>query len=190
MMINRIIRYKLIALFCLLGLVTAGHASEAVLEQLQSGGHVALMRHALAPGTGDPAELTIGDCSTQRNLNDTGRMQARATGDYFREAGVQFQAVYSSEWCRCMETAELMELGSVQPLPAINSFFRNMQRREGQTAQLKSWLAQQSIDKPLLLVTHQVNITALTGVYPQSGEVVVGRFVNGEFTVTGTIDPR
>ena len=108
MMINRIIRYKLIALFCLLGLVTAGHASEAVLEQLQSGGHVALMRHALAPGTGDPAELTIGDCSTQRNLNDTGRMQARATGDYFREAGVQFQAVYSSEWCRCMETAELM----------------------------------------------------------------------------------
>ena len=189
-MINRIIKSKLIALVCLLGLVATAHANESVMQELQNGGYVALMRHALAPGTGDPAELTLGDCSTQRNLNDSGRTQARATGDFFRQAGVEFQAVYSSEWCRCMETAALMAHGDVQPLPAINSFFRHMQQREAQSGQLLRWLAQQSSAKPLLLVTHQVNITALTGVYPQSGEVVVGHIVDGAFEVSGTIAPR
>ncbi len=190
------IKTRLIALVCLIQLVSGvlinntALANDSVVQQLKSGGHVALMRHALAPGTGDPSNFMLGVCNTQRNLNDTGRAQAADTGDYFRAAEVEFHSVYSSEWCRCMDTAALMELGAVQPLPLINSFFQNMQDRESQTQELVAWLAEQSIDKPWLLVTHQVNITALTGVYPQSGEIVVGRLVDGKFEVAGTIEPR
>ncbi len=165
-------------------------ADDSALQQLRGKGYIALMRHALAPGTGDPSNFIVDDCSTQRNLNEVGRVQASETGDYLRKAGVQFHAVYSSEWCRCMETAQLMALGDVQSLPQINSFFQQMSERDSRNEALLLWLAKQTIEKPLLLVTHQVNITALTGVYPQSGEVVVGRMVEGAFEVTGTIDPR
>ena len=86
-------------------------------------GAIAIMRHALAPGTGDPANLTIGDCSTQRNLDDRGRDQARAIGSALRERGIVFDVVLSSQWCRTLETAKLLGLGTVVDAPALNSFF-------------------------------------------------------------------
>ena len=142
---------------------------------LRQPGAIAVMRHALAPGTGDPADFDVTDCATQRNLDARGRAQARRIGAALRDAGIAFTHVWSSQWCRCVETAELLSLGPVTEQPAFNSFFRNRARAEGQTrATLEALRALPEGARPML-VTHQVNITALTGVFPASGEIVVIR---------------
>jgi phosphohistidine phosphatase SixA len=151
-------------------------ADEALWEALADGGHVALMRHALAPGTGDPEHFRLDDCSTQRNLDQTGREQARRTGQAFRERGVEIGEVLSSQWCRCLETAELLALGEVEPFPPLNSFFGARERAPDQTEAVRAFLATVDDKGPsLVMVTHQVNITALTGISPRSGEIVVLR---------------
>lgn len=162
-----------------------------LLRLLKSGSHVALMRHALAPGGGDPAEFSLRDCSTQRNLDKAGRTQSVVTGGFFRQSGILFETVYSSQWCRCLETAELLNNGPVVELPSLNSFFRSMHLADQRTALLQRWLATETFAAPVILVTHQVNITALTGVYPASGEVVIAEVLNdGQVRVKGRIDPQ
>ncbi len=161
----------------------------ALWDALRSGGHVALLRHAIAPGTGDPPTFVLGDCSTQRNLSDSGRDQATRIGARFRANGVATAKVFSSQWCRCRETAERLALGPVEELPILNSFFERPEGGGTQTQALGQWLAGQALDQPLVLVTHQVNITALTGVYPASGElVIVRRSEKGEISVVGSIE--
>jgi hypothetical protein len=161
----------------------------ALWRALASGGHVALLRHALAPGTGDPAAFVLGDCSTQRNLSREGRDQAARIGARFAANGIERARVVSSQWCRCLETARGLGLGPVEALPALNSFFGRFERRERQTRELRDWLAGQVLDRPLVLVTHQVNISALTGVHPASGElVVVRRAADGALAVLGSIE--
>lgn len=145
---------------------------------LRSGDAVALLRHALAPGTGDPDNFAIGDCSTQRNLSNDGRAQARRIGDTFRENGIVNALVFTSQWCRCVDTATGMDLGIVTELPLLNSFFRRFERRESQTDGLKSWIANRDRSRPHILITHQVNITALTGIFPTSGELIVVRLTS------------
>lgn len=163
--------------------------TDALWRSLRTGGHVALLRHALAPGTGDPASFSLEDCQTQRNLSEQGRGQARRIGRRLRHNGIESAAVFSSQWCRCLETAELLDLGAVEPLPVLNSFFGRSERRQPQTEALSEWIAGADLDRPTVLVTHQVNITALTGVYPASGElVVVRRTENGAMAVAGTIE--
>lgn len=162
---------------------------DAVLwNSLRSGEHFALLRHAIAPGTGDPPGFKLGSCWTQRNLSEEGRDQAIKIGELFRENRIQTARVFSSQWCRCLETAKLLELGPVQSLSFLNSFFNNYESRESQTQKLSEWLQDQPLAQPLVLVTHQVNITALTNVYPISGElVIIRRSKTGEFAVVGTI---
>ena len=104
-------------------------ADDAVAERLQEPGAVLLIRHALAPGVGDPDGFRLDDCATQRNLSDEGRRQARAIGDWLRARGIGQAHVYSSQWCRCLETAALLDLGPVTELPALNSFFERRQDR-------------------------------------------------------------
>ena len=164
-------------------------ADDRVLwRALRSGNHVAMIRHARAPGFGDPPHFEIGKCTTQRNLSDRGRQQAVAMGGRFRAHGIAAARVYSSQWCRCFETAERLALGPVEALPVLNSFFQDFARKETQTRQLRAWLSQQDLTTPLVLVTHQVNITALTGVYPASGEMVVIRpAASGQWQVVGSL---
>ncbi len=153
------------------------HAADAAQFRaaLKSAGAFVLMRHALAPGTGDPDRFSEDDCSTQRNLSQQGRDQAVRIGEALRAHGSGPFSVYSSAWCRCMDTAVLLDLGAVEKLPPLNSFFRQWEREQMQTEQLIAWMAdRQSGDLPVL-VTHQVNITAVSGVYPSSGEMVVVR---------------
>jgi len=158
-------------------------------KALGSGGHIALLRHAIAPGTGDPPEFKLGNCKTQRNLSAKGRDQAIKIGELFRGHGIQTAQVLSSQWCRCLETARLIGLGPVQELPFLNSFFNDYEHREPQTILLKEWINKQALAELIVLVTHQVNITALTNVYPSSGELVVlRRSEAGELTVIGTIE--
>jgi phosphohistidine phosphatase SixA len=151
----------------------SSHATdEQIWKALRTGGHAVLIRHALAPGVGDPPGFKLGNCATQRNLSDEGRAQARAIGAAFRNAGIRVDAVLSSRWCRSYDTATLMDLGTVEPLEALDSFFRDPAKREPSTTALGAYLAELG-NRTVLMVTHQVNITALTGVYPDSSEAVV-----------------
>jgi phosphohistidine phosphatase SixA len=151
----------------------AAAATDNLWTQLAAGGQAVLLRHAIAPGTGDPSTFKLGDCSTQRNLSDAGRQQARRIGAAFRQRGIKVDKVYTSQWCRCQDTAELLGLGPVEPLPLLNSFFANHSAGPAQTAALKQFLSTTRFSGIAVLVTHQVNITALTGIYPSSGEAVV-----------------
>ncbi|PZN99826.1 MAG: histidine phosphatase family protein [Hyphomicrobiales bacterium] len=148
---------------------------ERLWALLAQPGHVALMRHADAPGTGDPASFRLDDCKTQRNLGERGRIQARRLGEEFRQRAVAVVLVLTSQWCRARETAELMALAPVADEPAaLNSFFGRPGEREAATAALQRRLAAVPAGAAtVVMVTHQVNITALTGIFPASGEMVV-----------------
>ncbi|CAO3452919.1 hypothetical protein [Azospirillum argentinense] len=152
-------------------------------------GLIVLMRHAEAPGVGDPANFQLGDCATQRNLDANGREQARRAGDRLRTMKSPPAAVYSSQWCRCLETARLLGVGPVQELPLLNSFFDRREGQADQIASLRRFLAGLPADgAPVVLVTHQVVVTALTGVFPASGEAVLLRANGaGEPAIEGRI---
>jgi phosphohistidine phosphatase SixA len=148
------------------------HQDSAVWEALRTGGKVALIRHALAPGTGDPPNFVLDDCSTQRNLSEEGRAQARRLGEAFREHGVTVDRVLSSGWCRCIETAALA-FGAGEAWPPLNSFFSDASTAPAQTEEARARIAAWQGPGTLVMVTHQVNITALTGIVPTSGEIIV-----------------
>lgn len=160
-----------------------GPLDETELWQLLRAGEAAvLMRHARAPGTGDPADFTLGDCTTQRNLSNAGRAQAKTIGKRLRTNGIDAARVYSSQWCRCLDTARLLGLGAVEPFHGLNSFFRDRGAESERTAAALDLIQSQirAGAPPLLLVTHQVNITALTDVLPASGEMVIVRPARGD----------
>jgi phosphohistidine phosphatase SixA len=178
----------LMAAFGLSPAASSAQDDARLLDAVRTGKAFAIMRHALAPGFSDPAGFDVNDCSTQRNLSDEGRAQARAIGDTFRKGGISDANVFSSAWCRCLETARLLDLGPVAKLPPLNSFFEARERRDAQTAALRDWLMDYKQEKPLVLVTHQVNISALTGSYASSGETVIARIdENGRVAVLGSI---
>ena len=137
-------------------------------------GTVLFLRHAFAPGIGDPANFSIKDCRTQRNLNKNGRAQARAIGVKLADADIKFSAIYSSYWCRCLETAQLLDLGAVTPFEGLNSFFQNHAPRDATLAKLRQKLDSLSLSAPArLMVTHSVIIHAITGLSVASGGMVV-----------------
>ncbi len=147
-----------------------------IVEELKAGGRVLMIRHAYAPGSGDPSDFRIGDCSTQRNLDERGRAQARKIGEWLQDRGIEKARVFSSQWCRCMETAVLMDIGPVIELPALNSFYSRPQDREPNLNALDDFLSRQPPDGELIiLVTHYVTISAVTGEGVSSGEGVVVR---------------
>ena len=190
---------KLWLLFLLI-IVTSFHATKswsaddsthsALWDALRNGGHIGLLRHALAPGTSDPDNFVVDNCSTQRNLSTEGRKQAQLIGTRLRKNGIAEARIYSSQWCRCLDTAELLNLGPVKELSIINSFYQRWERRDEQTQALQQWLINQTLDNtPIILVSHQVNISALTNTYASSGELVIIRLNdNDSVEVIGTIE--
>lgn len=165
-------------------------ALSAELSQALHNSPVILIRHALAPGTGDPQDFRLGDCSTQRNLSSGGRKQAQEIGRLLKTLAIQPAWVHSSQWCRCLETAQLMTLAPVKQQPLLNSFFREGDPGRQQTRALAEWIHQQPENQPLVLITHQVNITALTSVFPGSGELVVLQRQAEELKLIGTLETR
>jgi phosphohistidine phosphatase SixA len=151
--------------------VTPARAADTLpLAELARPGRVLMLRHASAPGTGDPPNFKLGDCSTQRNLDAGGRAQATELGTRLARAGIGRAKVYSSQWCRCLETARLLKLGTPAELPALNSFFGRPEDRQPNVAALRSFLAGLPVDGlPVILVTHQVTISAITGEGAVSG---------------------
>ncbi len=157
---------------------------------LRQGGQVVVIRHASTePGIGDPPGFRLHDCATQRNLSASGREQAQRIGEAFRTRGIPIGQVLSSRWCRCLETARLA-FGSAEAWHPLDSFFDDRSREPEQTRAVRAKAGERPVSGNLILVTHQVNITALTGIAPGQGEIVVlmpqG---NGAFQVAGRLTP-
>jgi phosphohistidine phosphatase SixA len=151
--------------------------SSDVLSALGDGS-IVLFRHAEAPGVGDPPQFRLDDCSTQRNLDDEGRAQARRIGEKFRAQGVKVGKVLHSQWCRTRETAELAFPGQAREATDFNSFFGEAARREAQTERALAILRAWRGPGVLVVVTHQVNISAMTGAGTASAEGLVVRTRN------------
>jgi phosphohistidine phosphatase SixA len=179
----------ILALFCA---APSAHADEAAAWQaLSDGGHVALMRHADAPGgAGDPPGFQLEDCATQRNLSAGGRADAAAIGTRLKARNIAFEKILSSPWCRCVDTAELMDLGPVTVEPAFSNIVVLSEQRDeiveaGRTV-IRNWRNKGT----LLVVTHGANISALTGISPAPGEAVVVRIgASGAIAPVGRIPP-
>jgi phosphohistidine phosphatase SixA len=189
--LQHLFRFGLTGFGALLIALTAGAAEPApnpAWAALQEGS-VILFRHAIAPGGGDPDGMKIGDCSTQRNLDEAGRAQARRIGDQFRSHGIVVVTVLSSQWCRAHETAELAFASMVRDDANFNSFFNDSSGEAAQTTGALRTLSQWRGPGVLVVITHQVNITALTGIFPASGEGVIVRPQGAGITVLGRLKP-
>lgn len=175
---------------CALGMLAGGPAfasAEAAWTALKAGGAVLVIRHAKTePGVGDPPQFRLDDCTTQRNLSDEGREQARALGARLREASVRIGPVLTSHWCRCVDTARLA-FGHAQPFAPLDSFFGERTREPAQTAALRERIRAHRGPGTLVLVTHQVNMTALTGEAPAMGEALVLVPADAGFALAGRI---
>jgi broad specificity phosphatase PhoE len=171
--------FRRLLLALLLAAAPAAQADEAAAwAALRAGGHVALMRHAEAPGIGDPAGFRLGDCATQRNLDARGRGDARAAGDRLRAERVTIGRLLSSPWCRCRDTAELMRTGRpVEATPVFGSAFGDGAGHSGQPVPLdeaRRLLRDWRGPGTLLVVTHGATIRALLdGANPATAEAVV-----------------
>ena len=147
-------------------------------QKLQSSDYVLLMRHTLAPGIGDPANYTLEDCKTQRNLNYEGKTQAAFIGEWLKKQGVKNAEVHSSIWCRCKDTAALLNFGEYKVEPALASFFDDMSKAKESNLKLQRFIASKMKskgDKALIMVTHHVNILEFMGENIASGDMVLAK---------------
>jgi broad specificity phosphatase PhoE len=159
---------------------------------LRQPGSIVLFRHAEAPGVGDPQHFKLGDCSTQRNLNEAGRQQARRLGESFRAQGLRVAAVWSSQWCRSRDTATLAFPNErVEEQPVFNSLFGRGEEGAAQTAAARALLQRWPVQTSgvLLVFSHQANISALTGEPTASGEGIVLRRDGQALRVLGRVQP-
>jgi len=170
-----IVCLKIISIFFV---STLSNAAELTLEEYarKPYGNVIFLRHALAPGfdaNGKPDKFNIDDCSTQRNLNSVGVEQSIILGKIISEAGIKFQKIFSSQWCRCIETAQLLKLGKVYPEVSLNSGFRGIFKKEISLSKLTKLLDELKNKKGLyLMITHYGTISAITGIVVDSGGAV------------------
>ena len=170
----------LLCLWCALSIASwpqpaAGQDTAPAWSLLRRPGHVVFMRHSEAPGYADPPGYTLEDCSTQRNLVDSGRAHARRTGEAFRRNDIVFQRVLTSPWCRCKETALLAMGRDAEVFAPLSNLVGRSQHTAEQVAALKSYLATLDPNTRVLFVTHGIVINALTGISPASGEMVIVR---------------
>ena len=156
-----------------------------LIDQLQEGGKLIFIRHAYAPGSGDPINFNLNDCSSQRNLDKNGKEQAKKIGNFFKEKKIPIQKVISSQWCRCKETA-LIAFSNYQIKSFLNSFYskKYSKNREPQIEELKLFIKKWDRKKNLILITHYVVISEILNYAPSSGEIVVS---DTNFELIGSI---
>ena len=166
-------KYIYISIFFILNLFISNNviADQSVIKELQKGGKIVFIRHSLAPGNGDPDNIDLKKCDTQRNLNQEGIEQSKKIGILFSNNNIQIDKVLSSEWCRCKETAELLSLEKWTTFSGLNSFFQGYADKEDVLQRLYQKLSKLT-SGVTLMVTHQVVIRAVTGQSVSSGELV------------------
>jgi phosphohistidine phosphatase SixA len=172
----RLVIFTVLLLLGLCGTAQVAGADDAAdaWKALRAGGHVALMRHADAPGgVGDPPGFRVDDCATQRNLSEKGRADAEKIGSRLKGEGIAFEKILSSPWCRCIDTVRLMDLGTVETEATFGNVVVLKDQRQTLTARARALIAQWTAGGNLLVVSHGANIQALTGVWLASGEIVV-----------------
>jgi phosphohistidine phosphatase SixA len=177
----------ILVLFLLSGIVPA-LATEAGWAALREGGKVVLLRHADALGTGDPANFELEDCSTQRNLSDRGRQQARRIGALFAARAAPVERVLSSRYCRALETARLA-FGDqlLEPFPALDVLSTDPETEAEQIETVIERIRQYSGTGNLVMVTHPSNMAALTGISPRGAEAFIVALQEDRLTVIARI---
>ena len=167
---------------------TPAAADDALWALLKAGGQVVVMRHATAPGTFDPPGARASDCATQRNLDEHGRDEARRIGAAFRAHAIPVGDVRSSGWCRCLETARLA-FGRVEHWVSLDGFLPASPIEAPRTAAVRELASKAFTGANVILVTHNFNIRALTGLSAISGEMVVLTPKGNDFAIAGRIAP-
>ena len=169
----KLLRFFLIIFISLTSPVKAD-LNKKLINQLEEGGKLIFIRHAYAPGSGDPDNFNLNDCSTQRNLSKEGQRQAEYIGEFFRKNKVKIDKVLSSEWCRCKETAKIA-FKNFSTNSFLNSFYSSKfaKNKDKQVKALKEYIKKFKSDKNLVLVTHYVLISEILNYGPSSGEIVV-----------------
>ena len=167
------IKFIIIILISLTSSIKA-EIDKDILASLKEGNKLIFIRHAYAPGGGDPDNFDINDCNTQRNLSESGRQQAKNISNFFIENQINFKKVYSSEWCRCKETAKIA-FGDFETKNFLNSFFSQKfaKNRKKQMNDLNNFVDNYKDDGNLVFVTHYVVISEALNYAPSSGEIVV-----------------
>jgi len=167
------------------GLASVAQAAESVWDALRAPGAVVLLRHSFAPGGFDPPGARLDDCSTQRNLDESGRAQATRIGEAFRQNGIAVGVILSSPRCRCLDTARLA-FGQGQAWGALQGALNDPERRERQLGEIRKAIDAHGGELPLVLVTHGSVITDLTGLSIRMGEfLVLRRAADGSHPVAG-----
>ena len=156
-----------------------------IINQLAEGGNFIFIRHAYAPGSGDPINFNLNDCSSQRNLNEEGKLQAKEIGNFFKKNNINIEKIYSSEWCRCIETANIA-FGEFTTKTFLNSFYspKFQKNKKQQMIKLKKYVKKFRGDKNLIFVTHYVVISEALNYSSSSGEIVV---FDKKFNIIGNI---
>ena len=159
---------------------------ENLKKQLESGEKIIFLRHAYAPGNGDPDNFNLNDCSTQRNLSERGKVQAINIGEFFRKNKIQIDRVLSSEWCRCQDTASLA-FKKFKTKKFLNSFYslEYAKNRDKQILELQDYVKKFKSEKNLVFVTHYVVISDILNYTTSSGEIVIS---NKNFEIIGSIE--
>ena len=157
-----------------------------LVNQLKEGEKLIFIRHAYAPGSGDPDNFNLNDCSTQRNLSKEGQRQAEYIGKFFKNNKVKIDEVLSSEWCRCKETAKIA-FNNFSTNSFLNSFYSSKfaKNKDKQVKALKEYIKKFESDKNLVLVTHYVLISEILNYGPSSGEIVVS---NKNLNIIGSLE--
>ena len=176
----------LIIIFISLTTSIKADLNKNLLNQLEDGGKLIFIRHAYAPGGGDPDNFNLNDCSTQRNLNNEGREQAKYIGEFFKKNKIKIDKVLSSEWCRCKETAKIA-FRNFSTISFLNSFYssKHAKNKEKQILMLNNYVKKFKSNKNLILVTHYVLISEVLNYAPSSGEIIVS---DKNFNMIGSIE--
>ena len=181
----KFLKFILILFICLTTLVKAD-SKKNIIENLKVGGKLIFIRHAYAPGGGDPKNFNINDCSTQRNLSENGRIQSRKIGNFFTKNKIKIEKVYSSEWCRCKETASLA-FKNFKTKSFLNSFFSSKfaQNKNSQMRDFQKFLLDWDEKTNLIFITHYVVISEILDYPSSSGEIIIS---NKNFKIIDTLE--
>ena len=180
---------KKIFIILLIGLLNTSNyafSSEKILNSLREGKKLIFIRHAIAPGNGDPNNFDINDCSTQRNLNKNGIAQSKKIGLFFTNNKIKIDKVLSSEWCRCKDTAK-NAFKNYETFDALNSFY-DEKFSSNETKQIKDlnyYIKNWNSDKNLVLITHFVVISSILNIGTSSGEIIIS---DKDFNIIGSFN--
>ena len=175
----------LILILGLLNFQTNVFSSDKIINQLKNGGNIIFIRHAIAPGNGDPDNFDLKDCSTQRNLSKNGIEQSKKIGEFFKDNKIKVEKVLSSEWCRCKDTAKFA-FKNFEVFSSLNSFYdaKFADKKEEQIKNLKKYVKEWKGEDNLVLITHYVVILAVLDKVTSSGEILIS---NNNFKTLGSI---